>query len=134
MTEAELQVVVINLCDRRDPPLPWIHIGDSRRVDAGGPWRQGFPDMLIVGQHHAITRELKGDGGELQPRQNVWLTWLCQAGMNADVWTPASLRDGTIERELTDLHWPRPDQPPETNQERRLRELYIPRMASRPPH
>src|SRR5215472_10285469 len=87
MTEAELQSAIINLCDTQEPPLPWIHIGDSRRADAGGPWRQGFPDMLIVGQHRAIIRELKGDGGELLQRQNVWLTWLAPAGLDADEWT-----------------------------------------------
>jgi len=45
MTEAELQAAVIDLCDGQDPPLPWIHIGDSRRADAGGPWRRGFPAL-----------------------------------------------------------------------------------------
>ena len=37
------------MCDATDPPLPCLHIGDSRRAEAGGPWRQGFPDLLVVG-------------------------------------------------------------------------------------
>ena len=128
MTEDELQAAVTGMCDDLNPPAPWIHIGDSRRVEAGGPWRQGFPDLLIIGQHRMLVRELKGDGGQLHARQNVWLTWLCQAGVDADLWTPADLENGTIARQLAELNQPWPDQAPDTPDEARLRELYRPRI------
>jgi hypothetical protein len=131
MTEADLQAAVTDLCDGQEPPLPWIHIGDARRADAGGRWRQGFPDLLIVGQHRAIVRELKGDGGEVHARQNVWLTWLVQAGIDADLWTAAQLRDGTIAAELAALNVPLPGQPEDTPDEARLRAAYRPRIAAR---
>ena len=130
MTEGDLQAAIIAICDGLQPPLVWLHIADARRQEAGGPWRQGFPDMLITGQHRTLVRELKGDGGELHARQNAWLTWLCQAGLDADLWTPRDLRDGTIRAELEALHQPRSGQPPDTEDEARLRELYRPRITT----
>ena len=130
MTEGDLQAAIIAICDLLEPPLVWLHIADARRREAGGPWRQGFPDLLITGQHRALLRELKGDGGELHARQNAWLTWLCQAGLDADLWTPRDLRDGTIRAELEALHQPRPGQPPDTEDEAGLRAVYLPRLPA----
>jgi len=130
VTEGDLQAAIIGICDGMEPPLVWLHIADARRQEAGGPWRQGFPDMLITGQHRTLVRELKGDGGELQARQNAWLTWLCQAGLDADLWTPRHLRDGTIRAQLEALHQPQPGQLPDTEDEARLRELYRPRITA----
>jgi hypothetical protein len=129
VTEEQLQAAMIELCAGLEPPLVWLHIADARRQQAGGPWRQGFPDVLIIGQHRALLRELKGDGGELHARQNAWLTWLCQAGLDADLWTPQDLRDGTIGAELEALHQPRPGQPAGTPEEARLRDLYWPHIG-----
>ena len=114
------------MCDATDPPLPCLHIGDSRRAEAGGPWRQGFPDLLVVGQYRAIARELKGDGGDLHARQNPWLTWLVQAGIDADLWTPRQLHDGTVGHQLAEFNQLWPGQPPDTPDEARLRALYLP--------
>jgi hypothetical protein len=130
VTEDALQATIIAICDDLEPPLVWLHIADARRREAGGPWRQGFPDLLIVGQHRALLRELKGDGGELHVRQNAWLTWLCQAGLDADLWTPRDLRDGTIRAELEALHQPRAGESADTADEARLRALYQPRITA----
>jgi hypothetical protein len=130
VTETDLQAAITGLCDGLEPPLVWLHIADARRREAGGPWRQGFPDLLIVGQHRALFRELKGDGGELHARQNAWLSWLCQVGLDADLWTPRDLRNGTILDQLEALHQPRPGQLPDTADDARLRTLYLPRITA----
>lgn len=127
MTEADLLEQIAELCEAQDPPVVWLHIADARRRDTGGPWRTGFPDLLAVGQHRLLVRELKGDGGQLHARQNAWLTWLCQAQIDADLWTPRDLADGTIASQLAALHVPWPGQSPDTQDEARLRERYRPR-------
>jgi hypothetical protein len=129
VNETELLAAAVDLCDAQDPPLVWLHIADARRSDAGGPWRQGFPDLLVIGQHRMLVRELKGDGGQVHARQNAWLTWLCQAGLDADLWTAAQLRDGTIAADLAALNAPRPGQAADTPGQARLRALYLPRIA-----
>jgi hypothetical protein len=130
VTEDQLQATITTMCDGLDPPLVWLHIADARRRKAGGPWRQGFPDMLIIGQHRALFRELKGDGGELHARQNAWLTWLCQAGLDAGLWTPRDLRDDTIRAELETLHQPSAGQLADSAEEARLRAVYLPRITA----
>jgi hypothetical protein len=127
VTEADLQAAVTEVCDGLEPPLVWLHIADARRSTAGGPWRDGFPDMLIVGQHRALFRELKA-GSELRGRQKAWIAWLAFAGLDAGVWHPADLHSGRIEHELAELHVPLPGQAPDTGQQTWLRDLYRPHI------
>ena len=94
MTEADLQRAVIDLC--RWLGLHYFHDNDSRRN------RAGFPDLVIVGQHGVLFRELKTDKGRLRPEQATWLSRLQQAGADADVWRPADM-PGRIKAELTAL-------------------------------
>jgi hypothetical protein len=66
---------------------------------------QGFPDLMIVGPGGVIFRELKtlngmGAGGGLRPDQSTWRDRLKAAGQDWDIWTPADLDRGRIEREL----------------------------------
>jgi hypothetical protein len=73
----------------------------SQRVAAN----QGFPDLMIVGPGGAIFRELKtlagmGPGGGLRHDQMIWRDRLKAAGEDWDIWTPADLDGGRIDREL----------------------------------
>ena len=80
MTEAELQKRVLDLCDLLG--LLVFHDNDSRRN------RAGFPDLVIVGRHRVLYRELKTDTGQLRPEQKTWLNRLVAAGADAGVWRP----------------------------------------------
>ncbi len=59
------------------------HTHDSRRSEPG------FPDLVIVGTHGVLFRELKTERGRLTGPQNDWLGRLARAGANAAVWRPA---------------------------------------------
>lgn len=47
-----------------------------------------------------ILRELKTDTGKLTPEQERWGLMLRHAGQDWDVWRPADLHSGRIQREL----------------------------------
>ena len=59
------------------------HTHDSRRSEPG------FPDVVVVGPHGLLWRELKSSTGRLTPDQRVWLDKLRQAGSDVDVWRPS---------------------------------------------
>lgn len=69
------------------------HTHDSRRS------APGFPDLVIVGHGRVLFRELKREGGRLQPEQRDWLDALTAAGGDARAWFPSSW--AAIEQELT---------------------------------
>lgn len=56
----------------------------------------GFPDLVIVGRHGLLIRELKTERGRLTPAQRTWLDALTRLGESAGVWRPTDLIDGTI--------------------------------------
>src|SRR3546814_12221779 len=64
------------------------HTHDSRRSEPG------FPDLVIVGGHGALWRELKTQRGRLTPDQQDWLDSIHIAGQAAAVWRPADLLAG----------------------------------------
>lgn len=101
VAEAELQSQVLELC--RWLGLLVFHDNDSRRNEAG------LPDLIIVGQHGLLFRELKTEKGRLRPAQADWLSRLSQAGADADVWRPSDLAPagGRIKSELVALVRPR---------------------------
>ncbi len=80
MTERELLDAVREAC--RWSALLVYHTHESRRSE------HGFPDLVVVGPHGVIFRELKADRGRLTPDQRVWLDRLTEAGADADVWRP----------------------------------------------
>jgi hypothetical protein len=72
---------------------------------------KGFPDLMIVGPGGVKFRELKtmngmGPGGGLGPDQITWRDRLKAAGQDWDIWTPADLGSGRIERELASIETP----------------------------
>lgn len=80
MTEAELQAQILDLCKHMG--LLTYHTYDSRRS------QPGFPDLVIVGKHHMLYRELKTERGRVTPEQDQWLEALHAIGADAKVWRP----------------------------------------------
>ena len=91
MTEHQLLDAVRAAC--KWSGLLCYHTHDSRRSEPG------FPDLVVVGPHGVLWRELKSSRGRLSPDQVRWLDRLSQAGADADVWRPDSWPD----RVLTEL-------------------------------
>lgn len=81
MTERDFQRKVTDLCDYLG--LFWYHNPDSRRSNAG------FPDLVILGDHHLIFAELKTDRGKVTVEQARWMIRMERAGEVAFVWRPA---------------------------------------------
>jgi hypothetical protein len=85
MTERQLLDAVRDAC--RWSGLLTYHAFDSRRSE------RGFPDVVVVGPHGVLWRELKSDRGRLTPDQVLWLDRLNAAGANAAVWRPCDWPD-----------------------------------------
>jgi len=66
------------------------HTHDSRRSEPG------FPDLVIVGRRGVLMRELKTERGKVTVAQTVWLNALDDVGVDADVWRPTDLINGTV--------------------------------------
>lgn len=92
MTEKQLQDAVIAMCKLFG--LHWYHTHDSRHSV------RGFPDLFICGRGRALARELKNDTNKPTDDQLQWREWLRRAGIDWDLWRPADLRSGRIQREL----------------------------------
>ena len=88
MTEAELLTQVRQAA--KVLGLLCYHTHDSRRSEPG------FPDLVIVGRHGMLIRELKTERGKVTVAQTVWLNALTRLGESAGVWRPAQLIDGAI--------------------------------------
>lgn len=95
MTEAELQRLVAEACDRLG--LLHYHTHDSRRSEPG------FPDSVIVGPGGILFRELKSRDGKLSPEQRRWGSRIERAGGNWAVWRPVDWSAATITRQLLAL-------------------------------
>ncbi len=80
MTERELLDSIRAAC--KWGGLLTFHAYDSRRSEPG------FPDLVVVGPHGVLFRELKADRGRLTSEQQIWLDRLAEAGADADVWRP----------------------------------------------
>lgn len=91
ITENELQNEVIKLLNAR-PELVWIHVPDSRKLQG----TKGFPDLLIVGPHGILWRELKSRVGKLRSDQVRWKYLLQANRANYAIWTEWDLLSGGI--------------------------------------
>lgn len=92
MTERSLQASIIEICKLYG--IAWYHTFDSRRSV------RGWPDLAMCGDRGFITRELKSDRGTLTPDQEDWAARLQKVGVSWDIWRPADLHSGRIQREL----------------------------------
>lgn len=80
VTEAQFQRLVVDTAKMLG--LRVYHTHDSRRSEPG------FPDLVIVGSHGVLFRELKTQKGRVRPEQQYWLAILHAAGCNAAIWRP----------------------------------------------
>lgn len=92
MTEEQFQRTVIAMCKLF--AVAWYHPYFSRRSAAG------WPDLALCGDNGFLLRELKTEKGRLTRDQLAWGERLRKAGIDADVWRPADLHSGRIQREL----------------------------------
>lgn len=92
MTEAQFQATVIAMCKLLG--VASYHPFFSRRSSAG------WPDLALCGNHGFILRELKTEKGRLTRDQQEWGSRLKNAGVSWDIWRPADLHSGRIQREL----------------------------------
>lgn len=92
MTEAELQQLVAQACDKMG--LLHYHTHDSRRSE------RGYPDSTIVGPGGILFRELKSATGQLRPEQRRWGSRIQRAGGNWAVWRPVDWRNGVVIAQL----------------------------------
>lgn len=60
----------------------------------------GWPDLVLVGPHGILYRELKGAKGQATSAQQAWLSALHDAGADTGIWRPHHWHDGVIRREL----------------------------------
>lgn len=95
MNEHDLQQAVQELCDRLG--ITWCHPASLRGVP------RGWPDMVIITPRRVIWRELKAQWGNCTPEQREFGRQLRRAGQSWQIWRPADLLAGAIERELADL-------------------------------
>ena len=95
MTERSLQASITELCGYLG--VAWYHTYDSRRS------HRGWPALALCGPRGFFTRELKAESGQLTDDQARWGRMLSAAGIGWDVWRPADLLSGRIERELREI-------------------------------
>ena len=95
MRESQLQDVIIQLC--RILGVAWYHPYSSRRSVPG------WPDLALCGPSGFILRELKTQTGHLSEDQQRWGWMLRHAGVDWDVWRPADLHSGRVQRELMEI-------------------------------
>src|SRR5215831_5283134 len=98
MTERQLQGAVIDLCELYG--IAWYHTYDSRNS------KPGWPDLALCGPRGFMLRELKTEQGTLSSDQDEWGFLLRNVGVDWDVWRPADLLSGRIERELMEIGRP----------------------------
>jgi VRR-NUC domain len=102
LNEATVQDGILGLA--RPLGIRVVHFRPALTKD--GRWRtpvegdaEGWPDLTLIGTR-LIVREVKGDGGRLDPDQAQWLDDLTAAGVDAAVWTADMWRSGAIQAEM----------------------------------
>jgi hypothetical protein len=95
MTEAQFQNTVIAMCELLG--IACYHPFFSRKSAAG------WPDLALCGDGGFLLRELKTEKGRLTRDQEEWGSRLQKAGVNWEVWRPADLVSGRIQRELMEI-------------------------------
>lgn len=97
--EQTLLSAIYRLCDKSD--VKYHHCSDSRKC--AGP---GLPDLVLCGTRRVIWRELKSSPVDSPTSgQVMWMYYLRAAGQDVKIWTPADLKSGSIETEISSLTW-----------------------------
>lgn len=72
------------------------HCNDSRHCHG-----KGFPDLVLIGAHGLMFREVKASPGDWPKPEQVGLLWLLKAsGQDADFWYEDDLKSGTVAYEI----------------------------------
>ena len=100
MRAAELYAAVIRLTEVREL---WV-----MHVPASATLARGWPDLTILGPRGVIFRKLLDEHGQLARDPSIVLDILQRSGINAGLWRPEQLHDGTIEAELDMVTYERP--------------------------
>jgi hypothetical protein len=103
VTEDEVRFAVCLLATQHE--LLWHWCGSSRRCKGA----RGLPDLIIAGPGGHLLAELKGDGGEESPGQQLWHWMLHQSTAPRcpyRLWGPGQLLDQTVARHLAALAAP----------------------------
>jgi hypothetical protein len=95
-TEADLQDAVILDC--REYGLTVKYDADPKRSTV-----KGWPDLMIVGRHGILYRELKNMTYGLTAEQRRIGSILALAGANWSTWRPIDWWNGTIARQLESI-------------------------------
>lgn len=105
MREDDLLTAVLDLCALLH--LRTAHFRPARTARGFRTAVQGdgigWPDLVIVGPHRVLYRELKSARGTVSAQQRAWLHALTAAGQDAAVWATQDLMSGRIEHELAAL-------------------------------
>lgn len=80
LSEAAFQKRILDYCQLRGFKV--FHDTDPRRNE------RGWPDLVIGGPNGVLFRELKTNTGRIRPEQEVWITLLQDAGVDARIWRP----------------------------------------------
>lgn len=102
LTEAQFQTLVLELARA----LGYEHNHTRRSIGKGRRWTTatscvGYPDLHLWGRGRSLHRELKTDTGKMTTGQAAVIASMRAAGIDADVWRPADLDSGRVQRELT---------------------------------
>ena len=94
MTEAEYLGQVYDIC--KDAGAKAHHCGDGRACCGAG-----FPDLVIMGVHGILYREVKASPNDRKSPEQTAVLWLLKAsGADAAVWTSEDLLTGKVAEEI----------------------------------
>jgi hypothetical protein len=94
LTEAEYLGQVYELAGKAGVLVH--HCEDSRRCHG-----KGFPDLVLIGAHGLLLREVKASPGDRPRPEQTGLLWLLKAsGQDARIWNYDDLKSGTVAYEI----------------------------------
>jgi hypothetical protein len=97
MTEAEYLAEVYQLCHTHG-----VYVHHCRH--AYSCEGAGFPDLVLIGVHGVLWREVKASHNDRMKPEQTGLIWLLRsAGQDAAVWTAADLQSGKVAKELASI-------------------------------
>lgn len=75
------------------------HCNDATRCHG-----KGWPDLVLVGKHGALFREVKNSPVDtLRPEQTTVLYLLRASGLDAAVWRPEDLHSGAVAKQIAEI-------------------------------
>lgn len=97
LRESDYLAQVYGLCEKA--PCSYHHCGVPYRCTG----HNGFPDLMIIGSHGVLFREVKTVNDRPSPDQTAMLWLLKAAGQDAGIWTETDLTSGIVAREIAGI-------------------------------